>query len=446
MFPLSLSQHRLWLLEQFARHSPYLNAYRSWRLTGELDVEALQRAMKNLVKRHQVLRTRFRVINGEPFQDFDSDRDCPVTMMDMTQLPASERESRARALVNEAVKQPFNLEQGPVLRVLLLRMAEQEHIFLLNLDHLVVDGWSMGILLRETGQLYEAAINGKPSPLVPPAMQYSDYCSWQRQRLQTEMVQDSLRYWVQLLTAAPVLQLPTDRPRPQQSTHAGARLTFVLPATLTQQLKDVSQQHRVTLFMTLLAMFKVLLRSLSGQNDLLVGTPVATRHHRELESIAGLMVNHLPIRTELGDKPGFSDVLDCVREATLEAFSHQDVPFAAIVNALDITPEPDRHPLFQVFFTLQNAPNREFDLPGLHVEPDLTGSVGPFSNGNDTAKFDLALSMVDVHGSLHGDFEYSTDLFEQSTIAAMRDSYLLGLRRIAENPGLPVSGLLQPKN
>ena len=441
--PLSLSQHRLWLLEKYRRQSPFLNAYRTWRLTGDLDIEALRQALHNLVKRHQVLRTRFLINNKEPFQNFDSDIGCPLTSIDMTHLPASERENEAQTLVTAEVKQPFILEQGPVFRVLLLRLTEQDYIFLVNLDHLVVDGWSMGILHRELGLLYKAATKGKPSPLTPLAVQYSDFCLWQRRQLKSAVMQTSLRYWAQLLTAAPVLRLPTDRPRPRQSTHAGARVIFDLPATLTQQLKLVSQKYSVTLFMTLLAMFKVLVRSQSGQNDLLVGTPVAGHRHRELESMVGLMVNHLPIRTDLSGNPAFSDVLICVREATLGAFSH-DVPFACIVNALDITPEPGCHPLFQVFFTLQNSPNQDLTLPGLNVEPDLSGSVSPFRDGNDTAKFDIALSIVETHGSLRGVMEYSTDLFERSTINAMTDSYMLGLRRMVENPGQPVSDLVKP--
>lgn len=443
-FPLSLSQQRLWLLEQYRRQSPFLNAYRAWRLTGQLNIAALQQAMNILVKRHQVLRARFLKINNEPFQNFDTDIGCPLTIVDLTNLPASERENEALTLVTAEVKQPFSLEPGPVLRALLLHLAEQEYIFVINLDHLVIDGWSMGVLNREIGLLYGAAANRKPSPLTPLVVQYSDYCLWQRQLQKSAMLQKSLRYWVQQLTAAPVLRLPADRPRPGQSTHAGSRVTLDIPATLAQRLKRISQQHGVSLFMTLLAMFKVLVSNWSGQHDLLVGTPVAARRPRELESMVGLVVNHLPIRTDLSGNPAFPDVLDCVRQATLDAFSHQDVPFASIISALDITPEPGYHPLFQVFFTLQNSPNQDLTLPGLNVEPCLAGSVSPFNLGNDTAKFDMALSIVETHGLLRGVIEYSTELFERATITTMTDAYIEGLRRIIENPGQRISELTKP--
>jgi hypothetical protein len=441
--PLSLSQHRLWLLEQNRRQSPVFNAYRAWRLKGKLDIEALRLAMNNIVKRHQVLRARFLVMDNEPFQVFDSDTACPLSVVNIMHLSPPQREDEAQALTVAEVKQPFTLEHGPVLRTLLLRMAEQDHIFLVNLDHLVVDGWSMGVLHRELGVLYEAATAGKPSPLAPLAFQYSDYCFWQRQRLKDTELQASLSYWKQQLAAAPVLQLPVDRLRPGQCTYTGARVTFELPEVLTRRLKRVSQEYRGTLFMTLLAMFKVLLRHLSGQHDFLVGTPVANRHPRELEPLVGLMVNHLPIRTDLGGNLTFVEVLACVREATLGAFSHQDVPFASIVDALDIIPDPGYHPLFQVFFTLQNSPDQSLTLPGLTVEPCLTGSVSPFSVGNDTAKFDMALSLVEVFGQLRGVIEYSTDLFDRSTITAIANKYTQGLQRIVDNPGQRMSDLVR---
>ena len=281
---------------------------------------------------------------------------------------------------------------GPLVRVQLLRLAAEDHVVLFTMHHIISDGWSTGILVREVAALYEAYIEGRESPLPELEIQYADYAVWQREWLQGEVLEQQLGYWRQQLEELPVLQLPTDKPRPPVQSHRGRAINFSVPAELTAELKQLSNAEGVTLYMTLLAAFKILLWRYSGQSDVVVGTPIAGRNHLATEELIGLFVNTLVLRTNLSGNPSFSELLDRIREVTLGAYAHQDLPFEKLVEELQPERDMSRSPLFQVMFVLQNASAEILQLPGLEAS-EVTG-------GDETAKFDLTLGLAEINGQL----------------------------------------------
>ncbi|HEX2569781.1 MAG TPA: non-ribosomal peptide synthase/polyketide synthase [Polyangia bacterium] len=425
--PLSFAQQRLWFLDQFEPGNPFYNVPAAVRLTGRLDVPALARSLAEVVRRHEALRTHFELRDGEPVQVIAPHVDLRLDPIDLTTLPAERREARARELAREEALRPFDLGRGPLLRAALLGLGAEEHVLLITLHHIVSDGWSMTVLVRELGALYQAFSSGQPSPLPELPVQYADYAAWQRQWLQGEALERQLGYWKQHLGGRlPVLDLPTDHPRPPVQTYRGALHAFALSPALSQALGQLSRQHGVTLFMTLLGAFQTLLHRYTGQKDLIVGTPIAGRTRAEIEGLIGFFVNTLALRTELDGGLSFRELLARVREVTLGAYAHQDLPFEKLVEALAVERDMSRTPVFQVMFALQNVPATALELPGLTMR-----SLG-FEGG--IAKFDLTLSMQEGPDGLRGSFEYNTDLFEAGTIERLAGHFQTLLEGIAAAP------------
>jgi amino acid adenylation domain-containing protein/FkbM family methyltransferase len=413
--PLSFAQQRLWFLDQLEPGSAFYNIGKAVRLSGELDAEALRRALSEVVRRHEALRTTFPTIDGQPVQRIHEVGAFELPVMDLRSLP--EREAEARRLADEEAARPFDLSSGPLWRVRLLRLAEQEYVLVLVLHHIVSDGWSMGLLVSEVTALYGAYARGEASPLPELAIQYADYAVWQRGWLQGERLERELSYWrEQLGGELPALELPTDRPRPPVQTFRGSYRSFSVPEEVAVSLRSLSQQQGCTLFMTLLAAIDVLLYRYSGQEDIAVGTPVAGRNRAEVEPLIGFFVNTLVLRSDLSGEPSFIELMKGVREVCLGAYAHQDVPFEKLVEELQPERDPSRSPLFQVMFSFESA----------HAAPvkpanDVTGlRLAQVSSGSGaTAKFDLSASLTDTGTGLLGALEYNTDLFDEETATRM---------------------------
>ncbi len=421
-FPLSFAQARLWFLEQLTPGNPFYNVPATVRLSGSLNVAALEQTFNEIVRRHEALRTTFKQIAEQPVQALLPHLNIPLPLIDLQPLLEGEREAEAVRLTTQEAQQPFNLAQGPLIRVLLLQLSPTEHVLVLTMHHIVSDGWSIGVLLRELGILYAAFVQQQPSPLPELPIQYADFAQWQRQWLPGEVLNTQLSYWQQQLNNLPVLELPTDRPRPAVQSYRGATQYLELPLTLSQALEAMSQAEGVTLFMTLLAAFQTLLYRYTGQTDIVVGSPIANRNRREIEGLIGFFVNSLVLRTNLAGNPSFRELLSRVREVALGAYAHQDLPFEKLVEELQPERNLSRNPLFQVVFALQNAPMEVLALPGL--------TLSPLSFDPGTARFDLEFHMSDRSGSLgsigsnpSNQLEvlavYNTDLFDGTTIAKL---------------------------
>ncbi|MCP2012453.1 condensation domain-containing protein, partial [Duganella violaceipulchra] len=432
--PLSFAQQRLWFLDQLESGSAFYNISAAVRLVGNLDIVAFSRSLNDIVRRHEVLRTTFALIDSTPVQIITPTLELILPVSDLSDLPHAEREACAQWLAQDEAQTPFDLVSGPLIRARLLGLSETEHIALLTLHHIVSDGWSMGVMVRELAALYAAYVQDQPSPLPEPAIQYADFAYWQRQWLSGNVLQQQLGYWIEQLNgASSLLELPTDRPRPSVQSYRGAMLPFTVPATLTAGLHAVGEQAQSTLFMTLNAAFAVLLARYSGQTDICIGAAIANRNRSEIESLIGFFVNTLVLRARLDANPAFTDLLQQVRRTALEAYAHQDVPFEQLVEAM----KPERHmshaPLFQVMLVLQNAPMGTLALPGLILQPVASDSM--------TAKFDLTLNLTEEAGQLLGSFEYNTDLFDQTTIARMAGHFTRLLEGIVAGPGARIEEL-----
>ncbi|TMC11000.1 MAG: amino acid adenylation domain-containing protein, partial [Chloroflexi bacterium] len=431
--PMSHAQERMWFLHRLDPDSDEYNIAACLRLSGALDAAALAAALGDVVARHEVLRTTLELRDGRPVQVPGPPGPVPLVPVDLRGLPAAGRGAEVERRVREEVARPFDLARGPLLRALLLRAGESEHVLALTLHHAVFDGWSEAVLTRELAALYRAHLRSEPSPLPPLAMQYADVARWQRRRLESGVLEDQLRYWRGRLEGASGLELPADRSRPAVRTPNGGLHRLDLGPDLTGRLRALCQETRCSLFMGLLAVFDLLLARYSGQDDVVVGTVVAGRDRVEAEALIGCFVNTLVLRTDLGGDPDLRTVLGRVRETVLGAFAHQDVPFERLVE--DLGPERDtsRMPLFQVLFSLDNAPTGEFEMEGLRVEPY------PFAH--HPARFDLALFATDSPSGLEVRFLYSRDLFEPETIARMAGQLELLLAAAVAEPGRPVSEL-----
>ena len=411
--PLSSAQQRLWFLDQLEPGSAAYNIPSAVRLKGQLDVKALEHSLKEIVRRHEVLRTTFTVIDGQPVQVNGETEEFTLPVLELgAGLSAEERDAEVQRLAQVDAALPFDLGTGPLLRATLLRLSAEEHVALLTMHHIVSDGWSTGILVRELAALYEAFMHGQPSPLPELPIQYADYAVWQRQWLEGELLERQLDYWREQLAGAPAqLELPTDHARPAVQSFAGAFESFRVSRELSEQLRQLSRSEGATLFMTLLAAFKLLLYRYTGQTDLVVGTPVANRGQVETEGLIGFFVNTLVLRTKLSGAESFRELLDQVREVALAAYAHQDVPFERLVEELQPERDLSRTPLFQVMFVLQNAGREVVQLPGLKLDFILSETGG--------AKFDLTVAMEEIEGGLQGIVEYNTTLFESATIRKM---------------------------
>ena len=425
--PLSYAQERLWLLEALEVAGAAYNIVGVARLSGALDASALERSFATVVERHESLRTRFGIVGASPFQVIDPAGSFELAIEELSELPESERETAVREREHALTQQPFDLALGPLFRVHLLRLSAEEHVVVVVMHHIVSDGWSMGILIRELGALYAAFSQGRASPLPEPAIQYADYVLWQRNWLQGDVLARQVGYWKDRLSGAPAaLDLPTDRARPRVQTFRGANYNFSLSAELTRGLSELARNEGATLYMVLLAGFQFLLHCYSGQDDMVVGSPIAGRTHRETEGLIGFFVNMLALRTDLSGDPSFRELVGRVKETALGAYAHQDLPFEKLVEELKPIRDLSRQPVFQVLFALQNVPQERFDLPGLTLK-SVEGSTR-------TSKFDLSLYLHEAPQGLWGYFEYATDLFDASTAEQFSDHFQILLKQITANP------------
>ncbi len=428
--PLSFAQQRLWFLDQLEEGSATYNISVALRLIGSLDVTALDMAVQEIVRRHEVLRTSFVMIDGTAVSAMAPTFSVTVPIVDLQMLPEQSHEVRRLASIEE--QRPFDLASGTLLRVTLLRLAEESHVLLVTMHHIVSDGWSIGIFIREMAALYEAFSQGKLSPLPELTIQYADFAHWQRQWLSREVLEVQLNYWrKQLAVFPPLLELPTDKTRPPVQTFQGDIEYFQIDRALTQKLQTLSQKSGATLFMTLLAAFATLLGRYSNQEDILVGSPIANRNRRETESLIGFFVNSLVLRADLQGNPTFQQLLSRVRQVAIDAYAHQDLPFEQLVEALQPERSLSYSPLFQVMFVLHNTPMGKLELPGL--------TLTPLKNQSATAKFDLTLVIEETEEGLNGEWEYNTDLFDAATIARMAGHFQNLLQEIVANPKQRIS-------
>ncbi|MFN6461918.1 MAG: non-ribosomal peptide synthetase [Nostoc sp. DedVER02] len=434
--PLSFAQQRLWFLDQLIPNNPFYNIPVALHLTGSLHLTALEQTFNEIVRRHEALRTTFVIQPGQPVQIINPTLTIPLPIIDLRQLPQSEREIKARQFTNQEAQRPFNLSTDSLLQIKLLRLDETEYILLLNMHHIVSDGWSIGVLIQEIAALYTAFANNQPSPLPELTIQYADFAYWQRQWLQGEVLQKQLGYWQKQLDGICMLNLPTDRPKLAVQTYQGARLPLQLSKSLSKALLALGQQEGVTLFITLLAAFKVLLYRYTQQEDIAIGSPIANRNRSEIEGLIGFFVNSLVLRTDLTGNPSFRELLNRVKEVALGAYTHQDLPFEKLVEELHPERNLNQNPLFQVVFALQNAPMSALELTGLTLSPL------PFDT--ETTRFDLEFHLwepntqnglwVDSSEGISGFVIYSTDLFDDATITRMLGNFQVLLEGIVVNP------------
>jgi amino acid adenylation domain-containing protein len=417
--PTSFAQQRLWFLDQLEPGSPMYNISSAVRLEGAIDVDALQRSFEFLLRRHETLRTRFDFQDGKPVQVITPRFDLVVECSEL-------EEDSLRSVLEEEALKPFDLANGPLLRVKLLRLGAEDHVLLLTTHHIISDGWSMGVLIGELVSLYEAFSKGESMTLPELPIQYADFARWQREWLTGDVLEKQLAYWQKQLDDAATLQLPTDRPRPSIRSHHGARQNFTLPRELSESLIRLARSENVTLFMLLLAAWQTLLARYTEQTDIVVGSPIANRNRVETESLIGFFVNTLVLRTDLAGNPTFRELLGRVRSVVLDAQEHQDVPFEKIVEELQLERSLSHTPLFQVVFALHTAPAQNADLSGVKL---TTLDVQ-----RHTAKYDLMFEVFEHNGNINGSLEYSTDLFDDTTITRLLGHYAGLLSAIVENP------------
>jgi amino acid adenylation domain-containing protein len=433
--PLSFAQQRLWFLDQLEPGNTAYNIPIAARLTGRLEVEALRASLDEVVRRHEVLRTNFAAVEGMPVQVINPPKPLMFLVEDLT--GEGEREAEVLRRAKEEAHRPFELSRDALLRVRLLRLAEEEHVVLLTMHHIVSDGWSMGVLFGELAALYAAFHAGAPSPLPELPIQYADFAVWQRGWLTEGMLARELSYWQQHLGAAPpVLRLPEDGASPAVENQSAASEQLALSPELSEALHALCRRTGVTLFMTLLASLQVLLRYYTGQDDIIIGTDIANRNRPETEKLIGFFINMLPLRTDLSGDPTFGELLKRVREVCLNAYAHQDVPFMKIVEGLRLEREPGRNPLFQVVLVLQNFPHRPVEVSGTLV-------LEPLDVPTETAKFDLQLTLGETTRGISGQFEFNRELFGASTRARLAGHFQTLLASVVAQPDIRVSTLVE---
>lgn len=425
--PLSFAQERLWSISQIEEDSAAYNIPLLLRLRGRLDLAAMERTLREVVRRHEVLRTTFKLSDDRPRQVIEPEARLALPLVDLRGLPAEARETEAARLAQEESQRPFDLAAGPALRLLVLRLGEDDHGVILVMHHILTDEWSMTVLTREVAAIYEAFSLGLPSPLPEPPLQYADFAVRQRERLTPEVLEGHLAYWRhQLGPGPPVLSLPTDYARPERMNFEGATQVFRLGRELSASVRELTRREDVTLFMALLAAFATLMHYHSRQEDIVVGTDVANRDSVETEGLIGFFSNQLVLRLDLSGDPGFRELLGRVRRTTLDAYAHREMPFERLVRALQTRRDPSRLPLFQVKLVLQNDPPVPLELPGLTLEPM------PFENR--TAKFDLLMTIVNQGEELTGSLEYRTDLWNGGSVARMLHRFESLLREAVARP------------
>jgi amino acid adenylation domain-containing protein/non-ribosomal peptide synthase protein (TIGR01720 family) len=433
--PLSFAQKRLWFLNQFEPESPEYNIPQAYRIEGELEPEVMQRALREIVRRHETLRTTFRSVEGEPAQVIAQVVDMEVPYVDARLRvgdPADAWQEALRLAAADA-REPFDLTLGPLMRAKLFRTGAREHLLYHNVHHIAYDGWSMGIFARELAAVYDAFAAGLPSPLPELGVQYLDFAVWQRDWLTGEVLARQLAYWRRQLASVPPLELPTDRPRPAVRTYNGAALPLGIGDRLSQDLKSFAQREGSTLFIVLMAALKALLHHWSTQEDVAVGTLIANRPRPEIEGLIGFFANSLVLRTDLSGDPAFRELLGREREVSLDAYAHQDLPFEKLVEELNPPRDLARTPLFQVMLILLNAPGEAMDLPGLKLRPMEIDSR--------TSKMEMTLYLTETSAGVDGFIEYNTDLFDPSTLERLTAHYQRVLETAVARPGMRLSEL-----
>jgi amino acid adenylation domain-containing protein len=436
--PLSFAQQRLWFLDLLQPNSFTYNLPSRRRFKGTLDVTVLQRSLEEIVRRHEALRTIFKTIDGTPFQVVRQESILPLPVVDLSDRSGSEREDQVRRLVADEARNPFDLTRGPLLRAKLLRLGREDHILLVTMHHIVSDGWSMEVFFRELSVLYEAFSKDRPSPLPELPVQYPDYAAWQRDWLQGEILESQLSYWRNQLRNVPTLELPMDRPRPPVQSFAGASESLVIDKDLSAALKSLCRRQRVTLFMMLVAGFQALLHRYTGEEDVVVGCPIAGRIRPEVEGLIGFFLNTLVLRTDFSGDPSFSELLARVRDTALAAYANQDVPFEKLLEELRPERDLSRSPLFQVFFNMINVREQRIDWHGLNVEAVPGDGLG--------SKFDLTVYAEESDGEVQLRLVYSRDLFNHSRIKELLQQYKQLLSHVVEEPERRISSysLLTP--
>jgi amino acid adenylation domain-containing protein len=434
VFPLSFAQQRLWFLHQMDPVSSAYNMPMAFRLSGRLDVAALEWALNEILRRHEILRTTFDILDQQPVQLVAPDQTLKLSVTDLGSLPAPFREVEAERFANEESQLSFDLARGPLIRATLLQLGPNEHVLLLTIHHIVSDGWSQSILMNELSVLYQAHVAGRSSPLPGLPIQYADFAEWQREWLSGAVLDQQIDYWRKHLAGAPPsLELPTDRPRPAMQSFNGARELFNLSRNLSVQLAELSRRADATLFMTLLAAFEVLLFRYTGQSDIVIGTPVANRNRKELEALIGFFVNTLALRTDLSGDPTFRELLARVREASLGAYANQDLPFEMLVEELRPVRDLSRNPIFQVVFALQNMPEADSHESDLNIKP-VDVKTG-------RSQFDLALDVTEFEGQIYGSLVYNTDLFDAPAMRLMVEHFKVLLAGLGAGVDEPISAL-----
>ena len=425
--PLSFAQQRLWFLHELEPSSSFYNVPVAVRLRGHLQIDAMQRTLNEIVRRHESLRTSFPTVDAQPVQSIAPALVLDLPLLDLSTLREEEREHEAQRRATEEARLPFNLATGPLIRASLVRLGAEDHVLLVTMHHIVSDGWSMGVLIKEVGALYRAFIENEPSPLAELPVQYADFAVWQRRWLAGEVFETHLRYWRrQLGGELPVLNLPTDKPRPEVQSFRGSSQSLQLPVPVAAALNALSKREGVTLFMLLLAAFKALLSRYTEQSDIVIGSPIANRNRVELEGLIGFFVNTLALRTDLSGNPTFRELVRRVRAVALEAYAHQDMPFEQLVEQMHPERTMSRNPLFQVMFQMENTPKEELPLPGLVLSPVEVERV--------TTQFDLSFDVMENEEGLVVVAEYSTDLFNEATISSMLRRWRILLEGIIANP------------
>jgi amino acid adenylation domain-containing protein len=431
--PTSFAQQRLWFMDQFLRGSAAYNMSRAYRLQGSLNIPALEHSLNEIIRRQESLRTTFTLQDGEPVQIIHPAGKTRLAITDLSDLAPDTRETEIQQLLQQETQTGFDLELGPLLRIRLLQLDDKTHVLSMMLHHIISDGWSQSVLFLELTALYNATIQGLPSPLPELPTQYADFSIWQKSPEQERELEKQLEYWKKQLTNPTSLELPTDRPRQAVQTFNGAIEGFVIPATQTGKLKALSQQAGGTLFMILLAAVHILLQRYSGTNDIVTGSPIAGRNRTELEGLIGFFINTLVMRSDLSDNPIFLELFSRVRETALGAYSHQSLPFERLVETLLPDRDLSKNPFFQVMFALQNAPSADLQLEGLTSTSEKTLL--------ESAKFDLTIELIERQDELHGRINYNTDLFDKTTIVRMAGHFQTLLENITTNPECAISEL-----
>ncbi|MDZ7400721.1 MAG: condensation domain-containing protein, partial [candidate division KSB1 bacterium] len=433
-YPMSFAQERMWFLYQWDPSSPSYNISAAVRCQGKLNIDILKHSLNEIVRRHEVLRAAFITEDERPKQIVLPDLLVDIPIIDLSHRPKQEQEARAIELATEDAQTPFDISKPPLLRASLIRLNPEEHIVLFTMHHIISDGWSIGVLIKEFVSLYHAFSAGKPSPLDELPIQYADFAVWQKSWLQGELLENQIAYWKkQLAGAPPILDLPTDHPRPPYVTYRGAHQAFIFPKTILEGLKALSKQMNVTLFTTLLTAFKVLLYRYSRQEDISVGTPIANRTRAELEDLIGFFVNTLVMRSDLSGNPSFRELVKRVNDMALEAYAHQDVPFEMLVSELHPERDMSHTPFFQVMFALQEAQQEALQTPELKISLIETES--------GTAKFDIIMFAEERKDGLRIALEYNIDLFNHDTIARMAGHFQNLLQGIVKNPDQSIDEL-----